>query len=76
MTAEELDKIVTDAASALGEHFDAVQIIVSNSDGEGSKCLKRGVGNFYARLGMVKEMLDEDHAQVWAKVFDERFNED
>lgn len=76
MTPEELGKIVEDAASALGEHYDAVQILASNSDGEGSQCVKRGVGNFYARLGMAREMLDEDQAQVWAKVFDERLKDE
>ena len=66
MTAEEIGKLVEDAAKALGEHFEAVQILASNSDGEGSRCVKRGAGNFYSRLGMAREMLQEDEARVWA----------
>jgi hypothetical protein len=65
MTAEEIGKIVEDAAKALGEHFEAVQILASNSDGEGSRCIKRGAGNFYARLAMAREMLQEDEARDW-----------
>lgn len=65
MTKEELGKIVEKAAAELGEHFDAVEILASVSDGEGSRCLKRGVGNFYARLGMAREFLQEDEARVW-----------
>lgn len=76
MTPEELGKLVENAAAALGEQFDTVQILTSNSDGDGTRCIKRGVGNFYARLGMAKEMLDEDQAQVWAKVFDERLKDE
>ena len=74
MNLEELSKIVEKAVSDLGEHFDAVEILASNVDGEGSDCIKRGSGNFYARLGMAQEFIDEDRAQVWAKVFDERLN--
>lgn len=76
MNLEELGKIVEKAAADLGEHFDAVEILASNSDGEGSDCVKRGTGNYYARLAMAQEFIDEDRAQVWAKVFDERLNKE
>lgn len=65
MTAEEIGKIVEQAAQALGEHFEAVQILASNSDGEGSRCIKKGAGNFYSRLAMAREFLQEDEARVW-----------
>lgn len=65
MNKEEQIKLVEKAAADLGEHFDAVEIFVSNSDGDGSRCIKRGAGNFYARVGMAREFLQEDEARVW-----------
>jgi hypothetical protein len=65
MTKDELGKLVEDTAKALGEHFESVEILACNSDGEGSTCIKRGAGNFYARLGMAREFLQEDEARVW-----------
>lgn len=77
MTQEEqLTKIVEDAAKALGEHFEAVQIMVSNSDSDGTAAVNRGAGNFYARLAMAQEFIDQDRAAVWAKIFDERFDKE
>lgn len=68
MTAEQLSKIVEDAASALGEHFEAVQILVSNSDSEGTGGVSRGVGNFYARLGMAHEFIEKDSNEMLASM--------
>lgn len=76
MTAEELGKLVEDAAAALGEHYDAVQIMVSNSDGEGTRCIKRGVGNFYARLGMAREFVEQDSGEVLGSKIADALNED
>lgn len=54
-------------ASELGEHFDAVQIMVSfNEDGE-SIAMNRGTGNWYARIGMAREMLLFDEANIFWK---------
>lgn len=60
MEAKELTKIVEDAVLALGEHFEAVQIFVSNSEGDGTYVSKQGSGNMYARLGMAAEFLEEE----------------
>lgn len=64
MTHEELSKIVEDAALALGEHFEAVQILVSNCDSDGTAVMRRGVGNFYARVGMAQEFIDLDKNEM------------
>lgn len=65
MANEELSKIVENLVRALGEHFDAVQILASNNrdDGAGWECIKRGTGNYFARIGMAKELLDECMAE-------------
>lgn len=60
---DDLVKIVETAAAKLGEHYEAVQILVSGPlEGGGTRCLKRGVGNFYARQGMAHEFINEDMA--------------
>lgn len=66
MTNAEYTKIVFDAAAALGEHFDAVQILVSTSEGDGTYNCKQGVGNYYARLGLAREFVNEDEADILA----------
>lgn len=76
MNAEELGKIVEDAAAKLGEHFEVVQILVSNSDGEGTRCIKRGVGNFYARLGMSREFVEQDSGEVLGSKIADALNDD
>lgn len=54
------------AAEALSEHFDSVQIFCTRHDtgGEGGTInVKFGVGNYYARLGHIREwLIKEDEA--------------
>lgn len=66
MTFAENTKIVADAACALGEHFDVVQILVSSSEGDDTFVCKQGTGNFYARLGLAREFVEEDRAVILA----------
>lgn len=63
MTAEAAAQLLQDAAHRLGEHFDAVQILASRTEGGRTFCSKRGVGNWYARQGMAHEFINEDVAQ-------------
>jgi len=55
----EINKLVKDAAVKLAEHFDCVQILVTKHKGgeEVTQSFEHGVGNFYARLGHVREWL-------------------
>ena len=66
MTPEEAEEFITKAVDLLGDHFEAVQVMVSwNEQGE-TRCLKRGGGNWYARQGMAHEFINEDAAQETA----------
>lgn len=61
MTNEDASRLLEQAAAALGEHFDAVQIVASRPmDGGGTACTKRGAGNFYARLAMCREFIENN----------------
>ena len=64
MTAEEAEKLCEEFAAKLGEHFEAVQILVTWSEDGLSMCTKRGTGNWYARMGMAREFLICDQAQT------------
>lgn len=71
MTHDEARKMVEDLAAKLGEHFDSVQVLVSSVEEGGTRCIRSGVGNFYARLGMAQEFIDQDRARLNAQVFKE-----
>lgn len=67
MTPDDIDKLVSDTAAKLGEHFEAVQIMVTwPADEGGTKSLMRGTGNWYARQGMAQEFIGRDRAQEQA----------
>lgn len=63
MTNEEVGKLLEETAAKLGEHFGAVQIMVSWTEFGGTRCCKRGCGDFYSRQGMAHEFINEDVAQ-------------
>lgn len=63
MTKEQQRKLVDDAATALGEHFNAVQILVSQTELGRTRCIKSGVGDWYSRQGMAHEFINEDVAR-------------
>lgn len=64
MTEAEESKLVLDAAKALGEHFDAVEILVSRHDADGTRTVAKGCGNWHARLGVVREWLVNTEEQI------------
>ena len=63
MTIKEVETLLEDVAAKLGEHFDAVQILVSWNEEGASFLAKRGAGNWYARQGMAHEFITSDIAQ-------------
>ncbi len=68
MTYEEQMELVTRTAAQLGEYFDAVQILCSTQEeGGGTVGVSRGCGNWYARIGMARELLDADTAEGSAR---------
>lgn len=66
MTPEEAERLLEETAARISEHFDAVQILATWSEGGLSHCVKRGTGNWYARIGMARELLMCDQANTAA----------
>lgn len=66
MSNEEQTKLLQSAVDKLGEHFDAVQILVSyNKEGDTAGGF-RGTGNWYARIGLAREFLLQDEQRALA----------
>ncbi len=63
MKPSQLREICDKAAESLGEHFDAVQIMATWTEGGVTRALKIGRGSWYARQGMAHEFINEDIAQ-------------
>ncbi len=74
MSREELIALLEQTAAKLGEHFDAVQILVSWNENGTTSLAKRGTGNWYARQGMAHEFITSDIAQDTAVQIAERLN--
>lgn len=68
---EERKKLVDLAANQLGEHFEAVQILVSWTEEGYTHSYSHGAGNLYARHGLAQEFRDFDRARIQAKVNNE-----
>ena len=74
MTPEECTEILAIAARKLGEHFDAVQIMVSYNDEGTTRASFNGCGNWYARQGMAHSFINTDIAQENALEIASRLN--
>lgn len=55
--------LVRKACHELGEHFGAVQILCSFMDGEETKTITDGAGNWFTRLGMARDLVQRDFAR-------------
>lgn len=64
---DEQQAIVQHHITALMEHFEAVQILVSSSTPEGTESVFMGAGNWFARQGMARDFLNQDQARTNAK---------
>lgn len=62
---ESQDKAIADALSILGEHFEAVHIMasVTTDDDGGTSLRSMGIGNYYTRLGMMHEFIENARAE-------------
>jgi len=67
MSGKEITELINKTASDLGEHFDAVQILVSWNDNGQTTASYSGCGNWYARQGMAHEFINSDVAQENAR---------
>lgn len=60
------EKIVQRHVDALGEHFEAVQILASRTTVHGTESVFLGSGNWYSRTGMAADFLKRDEATTLA----------
>lgn len=77
MTEKERQEILSKATSMLGEHFDAVQIVVSYPAGKDNQFTgysARGCGNWFARLALCREFIASYREREQADQIAERIN--
>lgn len=67
MTNEEAEKRLSDAAKAVGEHFDSVVIIGSWIKDGSTHYASGGTGNHFARTAMARNYAVNDFAVVQAQ---------
>lgn len=63
MTHEQLAAFLDQKVRELGEHFDAVQVLVSWNEESICRNLYSGGGNWWARQGMAHDFINRDVAQ-------------
>ena len=66
MTTGEAEYLLAKFAAALGEHFEAVQILATWRDGDLTHTRHSGNGNWNARMGMCHEFIVDDEAKTTA----------
>lgn len=66
MSNKDAENLISQVAAQLGEHFDAVQIMVTRNVEAVTSACYRGCGNWYARQGMAHEFIQQDKAQIEA----------
>ena len=67
LSPEQQEAVVQQHITALMEHFEAVQILVSVTDPGGTASVFLGAGNWYARQGMARDFMQQDQARTAAK---------
>lgn len=64
MNRDQIENLLERQAEDLCEHCDAVQILASIRNEDGSTtAISVGSGNWYARIGMAHGMVDRDRAR-------------
>jgi|JI10StandDraft_1071094.scaffolds.fasta_scaffold01661_12 hypothetical protein len=61
------EKLVQRHIDALMEHFDAVQIMATSADLDGTSNVFMGGGNWFARQGMAHDFIRQDKARTDAR---------
>lgn len=75
MNHDELVKLIEEFAARIGEHATSVQILVTlPANGGGTRGIKRGVGDWYARKGMCHEMIESAQADDVSSQIAEKIN--
>jgi phenylpyruvate tautomerase PptA (4-oxalocrotonate tautomerase family) len=62
-----IERLTRAAVEQLGEHGDAVQVLVTWNEDALTKVYARGGGNWYARLAMAREFCERSQAQTAAQ---------
>lgn len=68
--------IVQRAVNDLIEHFDSVQIFTTHTEEGVTRGIKKGGGDFYARIGMAREFLIVDNERTRRATEDDDVDED
>lgn len=76
LTPEEKVEMLRKHAAQLFEHFEAVQILVSQAGLTGTERLFIGGGNWYARQGMAHAFIKREEAQDLASEITNALNPD
>jgi hypothetical protein len=76
MNEQELDALLVKHLQILAEHFEAIQIFASITENGETTCVKKGVGNWYARQGMAHEFIENGKAQEHANQISQVLNKD
>jgi hypothetical protein len=74
-TKEDFDRLSA-ALHSLGEHYDTVQIFISNHEEGATMSLGEGVGNWFARFGQIKVWIVQNEAVEADAIFGDSFRED
>jgi hypothetical protein len=77
MTIEEckaLADLLDRHVAKLAEHFEAVQIVACITHREGTRSFNRGSGNWFARLEMARQFINNDARIEQAQRIAERVN--
>lgn len=74
LSPEQMQAVVQQHVTALMEHFEAVQVLVSISTPNGTEFVKLGAGNWFARQGMAHDFIDCDRAQTEARELSRAIN--
>lgn len=74
MTDHELERLMERHVAELGEHFDAIQIMVCWNEEGKTRSIKRGGGLWHARQGLAHEFIHEDIAQDTAYQIGKQIN--
>lgn len=59
LTPQQMEAVVRHHVTALSEYFDAVQILVSVDQPDGTGNIFLGTGNWFARQGMAHEFIND-----------------
>ncbi len=85
MTRDDLEKLLTQHLIQLSEHFDAIQIVASvapkavrteqlDLDAGDTLSIAKGIGNFFARRGLVEDWIESQRAGMLAHAVKEALN--